>query len=531
MNEPEPVSEALQALIDDYLAGLLDAERLRALEDLLRADAAARRHFVRYARLHTDLHLEVRARQAGARALDHLAPQAGAAAASAPAPSPPAKSRGAGMRWLAVAAGLLLALGVGVWLLLSGRTTPDEPKPDPAVAWLVNAQDCRWADAVEPAGSLEAGKVVDIERGLVEVRFRCGARVVLEGPARLELLSGKSARLARGKLTARVPEEATGFEILSPQGKVIDLGTEFGMEVAADGGTDVYVFQGQVEAHPAGAGGAGQALKQHEAAHIAGGKVTRKPGAPDAERFVRAIVPRPVLVPRARLLRFDGAVADSLRDANGLGTGLTHRLPGTGRQLAAHDGNLRLDLARGHLELTTTESDLNTRYKLNRGEYLGVRLADLGFTGTEDFSVTATIRDIPALEFIGQFGLYAGARNDRCIRGGLLSKGKEASQYTQFLVNNHGGLDANLKVVGLLATGNEVRFTLERKDGKYALTVDNLTDGSSSTLRIRHPDYLDNERDLYVGLFGANPRGNAPRTLLFTEFRATVWAVAAPVGQ
>src|SRR5262249_13525234 len=69
MNEPEP----LQDLIDDYLDGLLDEARTRALEERLCADADARRNFVRYSRLHTDLHLEVRARRAGAQALDRIA--------------------------------------------------------------------------------------------------------------------------------------------------------------------------------------------------------------------------------------------------------------------------------------------------------------------------------------------------------------------------------------------------------------------------------------------------------------------------
>src|SRR5439155_3091977 len=116
----------------------------------------------------------------------------------------------------------------------------------------------------------------------------------------------------------------------------------------------------------------------------------------------------------------------------GLPTGLTHRLPGTGSRLPEHDPNLRLDTARSLLELTTTESDINRQFKLHQGEYLGVRLADLGFTGKEDFAVTANIPDIPALEFIGQFGLYAGARSNKNIRGGLLATRRgEPGQYTQ----------------------------------------------------------------------------------------------------
>jgi hypothetical protein len=376
---------------------------------------------------------------------------------------------------------------------------------------------------------MQAGKVLKLERGLAEIRFQCGARVVLEGPASLDLLSGKSARLGHGKLTARVPGPATGFTILSPQGKVVDLGTEFGIAVADNGATDVYVFEGKVEAHAADNSPGALSLTQNQAAQIAAGKVTLQPAgrSSGAGQFVRAIVPSPLIRPRTLRLTFDQPQEAGIREANGLATGLTHRLPGTGTGLAERDPNLRLDQAKAQLELTTTNSDLNTQYKLHHGEYLGVRLADLGFTGPEDFTVTVTIPDIPALEVVGQFGLYAGAKSNRNIRGGLLSAMRqEPGHYTQFLVNNKEGTDDDICEVGLLSTGTDLRMTLKRIQGKYSLTVENLTTGSTSTLTIRHPDFLDNERDLFVGLFGANTQSQVRKTLVLKEFQVTVWAAA-----
>ena len=96
---------------------------------------------------------------------------------------------------------------------------------------------------------MQAGKVLKLERGLAEIRFQCGARVVLEGPASLELLSGKQRPVAARQADRPGPEAGVGFEVLSPQGKVIDLGTEFGVSVSDDGATEVYVFEGKVEAH------------------------------------------------------------------------------------------------------------------------------------------------------------------------------------------------------------------------------------------------------------------------------------------
>jgi hypothetical protein len=234
-----------------------------------------------------------------------------------------------------------------------------------------------------------------------------------------------------------------------------------------------------------------------------------------------------VIVPRTLRLTFDRPADKGIRVRAGRGTGLTHRLPGTGTLLPDGDGNLYLNTDRSQLELTTTNSDLNTQYKLHQGEYLGVRLADLGFTGREDFAVTVTIPNIPALEVVGQFGLYAGAASDRSIRGGLIGH-REPGQYTQFLVNNYQGCDTpDICKVGLLSTGTDLRLTLKRTGGKYSLAVENLTLGSTSTLTIRHPSFLDSEEDLYVGLFGANTQSEVRKTLIFKDFQATVWTVAA----
>jgi hypothetical protein len=526
MNKPDNLSDRLKDLTDDYLDGLLDEARTAELEALLRADAAARAYFVRYARLHTDLHLDVRARRAGERVLSRIERLTPAGPAPRRRLLPRSRFR---PRALAAAAALLLAAGAG-WWLVAGRAVPEGGPGQPAsIAWLVNAQNCQWSDGVDPAGDLRAGAVLRLARGLAEVHFRCGARVVLEGPARLELLSGQAARLLGGRLTARVPEPAAGFEVVSPQGKVIDLGTEFGVAVADTGATDVYVFEGTVEAYAADQGAGGLvSLTRNQAARIAAGKVTRRPVAAGAaaDQFVRAIVPPPVVRPRTARLAFDRAAA-GLCDATGAGTGLTHRLPGTGDRLPERDPNLRLNPAAAQLELTTTNSDINTQYRLHHGEYLGVRLADLGFTGPEDFAVTATIPNIPALESVGQFGLYAGARSDKNIRGGLISR-REPGEYTQFLVNNDGGSDADICRVGLHSPGADLRLTLKRTGGRYALTAENLTSGSTSALTIRHPEFLDGERDLYVGLFGANTQSNIRKTLLVKEFQATVWTVSPP---
>ena len=139
---------------------------------------------------------------------------------------------------LATAAAVALWLGFG-----AGRSRPLPPTgAEPVaenVAWLVNAQDCRWDEAGQrPGRDMGDGKELHLARGLAEIEFDCGARVILQGPAGVRLLSGRSVQLLKGTLTARVPGRARGFTVLTPHNKVVDLGTEFGLSVDDRGRRD-----------------------------------------------------------------------------------------------------------------------------------------------------------------------------------------------------------------------------------------------------------------------------------------------------
>lgn len=530
MSDREPTDAEFLRLVDAYCAGPIDPEGLRRLERALRDDGARRRAFVAYFQLHTELTFSVRAGLAADAVLGRIDP--------GKEPSRPG-SRTRPWSWprpgrlvwpAALAAGVLiaaaglLAAGVAAW-----RAGPDRAGAGPAnVAWLVNAQDCVWAGASSemPGRNMGAGKVLRLRRGLAEVEFERGARVILRGPAVLELRSANEGRLLYGSLTAKVPPRARGFTMVAPGGTVVDLGTEFGLAVDERGATDLDVFDGMVEAFPrvaAGAGSGGVRLLEDQHARLDGRRVSVGQAA-DPGRYVRAIVPPPVVEARTAVLDFTRAVEGTLADADGLGVGLTHRLPGTGAALPGLDPNLRLDTARGLLHISTTRSDINTQLNMDTGEYFGIRLADLGFTGPDDFAFSATIADIPGLDDVGQFGLYVGARSDRNIRGGLISP-PEPDRYEAFLVNNDGGIDADLNMVGLLTTGDDLRLTLRRLGGRYSLVVENLTRGSSNTLSIPHPEFLDREHDLHAGLFAANPRSDVRRPITVTEVRATVWTV------
>ncbi len=89
-----------------------------------------------------------------------------------------------------------------------------------------------------------------LESGLAEIEFVDGAQVALHGPSNFELKSTALGSLHIGKLRVHVSERAQGFTIETPSARVVDLGTDFEVEVREQGDAEVRVLKGQVETTP-----------------------------------------------------------------------------------------------------------------------------------------------------------------------------------------------------------------------------------------------------------------------------------------
>lgn len=136
-----------------------------------------------------------------------------------------------------------------------------------SVAVLARSVDATWFD---PSRSYDVGSPLNpgglrLKSGLVEIEFYSGARVVLEGPGELELRSSLEAYCKSGRLSAETPPSARGFRIGTPNGAVVDLGTEFGLDVTGTA-SEVHVFKGEVELHADST--PKRSLKEGEAAAI-----------------------------------------------------------------------------------------------------------------------------------------------------------------------------------------------------------------------------------------------------------------------
>ena len=222
-------------------------------------------------------------------------------------------------RRIAWATALTLLVGIS-FMLARQRFAPS------AVVTVAGLEAVRWGPdqaALLPGQALPCGPI-DIESGFLHLQFESKANVILEGRARLELLGRNAARLRWGKAVAHVPDSAKGFILESPEGRIIDLGTQFGVAVDEQGGTELHVLQGLVRTAVRGESGMRE-LHASQGLRMTPGNVASITA--DPSRFLTALPPRSAGPLGYVHWSFDEGRGDAAHDS---GIGLGHG------QAAAH---------------------------------------------------------------------------------------------------------------------------------------------------------------------------------------------------
>jgi len=238
---------------DDAVAaichGLPSGEQAAALNELLRANANARDEYILRLELHTrlaseeDLFVSLSAEAANDAPGLELVTEGSARSELAPGKS----ARRRKLWAFGIAAGFALFAVAGWWKGRTSIATVAAAPTSRAVAMLDQTVEARWStgqDSPRLGAPLDPGWL-RLKSGLAQIVFYSGARVVLEGPVEIRLISPRHAWCGRGKISAEVPPEARGFRIETPQGFATDLGTSFGLEVGKQG-TELHVFKGSV---------------------------------------------------------------------------------------------------------------------------------------------------------------------------------------------------------------------------------------------------------------------------------------------
>ncbi len=158
--------------------------------------------------------------------------------------------------WMGAAASIMLSASVTGWMLFaksrSGDTTTAGPAGaggvDSGVAVLTRTLD---ADFGERGMRPEAGDLLDrgeirLDYGVAQIEFYNGARVMLEAPARLELLGQDECFLRKGRLRSVVPPQSGNLFVHTPAITVKGAGSEFGIFITPSGTTEIHNFEGRV---------------------------------------------------------------------------------------------------------------------------------------------------------------------------------------------------------------------------------------------------------------------------------------------
>ncbi len=291
------------------------------------------------------------------------------------------------------------------------HTLPIVPEPEiVSIGRITGMVDCVWVNSEDVPfhDRVVLGAKYMLKSGLMEITYKTGARVILQGPCTYEVESPAGGYLSLGKLTARVEKKRgrggegekgrpadlaalspslplshspTLFSVRTPTAIVTDLGTEFGVEVNNAGETRSHVFCGKVVLAALAADGEEQGrkvvLEANQSARVE--KSEKKDGpsrvivarkdAVKPEEYVRVeqmavkvkeVRERPLKAFRQwqtfseQLRRRDDLLAyydfqrdaDNPRDENG--AELLRNRAKTGRQFDGHVwGSLRLGMAKG----------------------------------------------------------------------------------------------------------------------------------------------------------------------------------------
>lgn len=229
-------------LIDRHLLGRASAEDVAALEARLLEDPGLRRAYLQAAMAEADLR--------------SLALQGGEGDDT----GTPKRSPYRLVFPLAAAAAACLAIvGLTTVLLASSPRT---------VGTIVSSEDAGWQSAqpTTPGARIGPGEYF-LKAGVATIAFDSGAEMVLEAPAKFEVVSEMRIVFDHGNAAFHCPESAAGFQVETRFGRVVDHGTRFTLQAPeGDQAVTLDVEEGEVSLqHP---GGTTRRLRAKESARM-----------------------------------------------------------------------------------------------------------------------------------------------------------------------------------------------------------------------------------------------------------------------
>ncbi len=139
------------------------------------------------------------------------------------------------------AAAVLLVTGIVLRLVWVSRYAP-----------LAGIQVSPGSVLTHRGGELAKDTPVELAQGVARLAIQSGVEAVIEGPATFQLRAGNRLELTSGHAWFRVSAKGRGFRVVAPAFEVVDLGTEFGIDLREDQEPQVHVLDGRVETQARG---------------------------------------------------------------------------------------------------------------------------------------------------------------------------------------------------------------------------------------------------------------------------------------
>ena len=228
------IDKETEALINAYQNGTASKGETEMLEKRLLEDAALRDHFSSL------MNLDAALREEAEQSDLFEAPQV-------------PQTRKFPSSFIAIAAAIAVLLTLNLTYLVknssSGQATVNVEEKEPlqsGLALVTGVVDVHGDSTFAEGQTLEKGRL-SFESGILQVDFFSGATLIFEGPAEVNLIDSMNIECRRGKIRARVSEQARGFKIRTSDLDVVDLGTEFALDIPDKGQASVFVYEGEVE--------------------------------------------------------------------------------------------------------------------------------------------------------------------------------------------------------------------------------------------------------------------------------------------
>lgn len=216
----------------------------------------------------------------------------------------------------------ILSTAALVFVVLLARYLPAPANIE--VATLSASIKSQWdisSDVKEKGDRLVTGYApLTLQEGIIQLQFDNTAKVIIEGPAQFALLTEDQVKLNYGRLYAVVPHKAIGFTVNTPNSRIIDMGTEFGVQAESSSATELHVIKGRINLLAGTTNKTAMEVRQGYAKKVSGDDSLVNDIPVKETLFVRSINSGNNMIWRGQK-QID--LADVIGGGNGFGTGRT----------------------------------------------------------------------------------------------------------------------------------------------------------------------------------------------------------------